>query len=73
MTRKHYVQIVPQAVKRDAELITVLAGDKGSDDQNPRQLARKYDVRPLTVHRESTPLHEARNDDWTAVSTIDGM
>lgn len=60
-TRKHDTQIAPQVVKRNAEFIEVLTGDKGYDDQNLRRLARDFGVRPLIKHREFTPLHEAWN------------
>jgi IS5 family transposase len=60
-TRKHDTQIAPQVVKRNAKTITVLAGDKGYDDQKLRRLAREYGVRPFIKHREFTPLHRAWN------------
>ena len=60
-TRKHDTQIAPQVVKRNAEFIEVLIGDKGYDDQNLRRLACDFGVRPLIKHREFTPLHEAWN------------
>lgn len=60
-TRKHDTQIASQVVKRNAESITVLAGDKGYDNQNLRQLAHEHDVRPLIKHREFTSLHKAWN------------
>jgi IS5 family transposase len=60
-TRKHDTQIAPQVVKRDVESITVLAGDKGYDDQKLRRLARDHDVRPLSKHREFSSLHKAWN------------
>jgi len=60
-TRKHDTQIAPQVVKRNAESITVLTGDKGYDDQKFRRLARDHDVRPLIKHREFSSLHKAWN------------
>jgi IS5 family transposase len=60
-TRKHDTQIAPQVVKRNAKTITVLAGDKGYDDQNLRRLARDHDIRPLIKQREFTSLHKAWN------------
>ncbi|MFC7060185.1 IS5 family transposase [Halovenus salina] len=60
-TRKHDTQIAPQVVKRNAESITVLTGDKGYDDQKLRHLARDHDVRPLIKHREFSSLHKAWN------------
>jgi len=60
-TRKHDTQIAPQVVKRNAESITALTGDKGYDDQKLRRLARDHDVRPLIKHREFSSLHKAWN------------
>jgi IS5 family transposase len=60
-TRKHDTQIAPQVVKRNAESIMVLTGDKGYDDQKLRRLARDHDVRPLIKHREFSSLHKAWN------------
>jgi IS5 family transposase len=60
-TRKHGTQIAPQVVKRNVESITVLAGDKGYDDQKLRRLACDHDVRPLIKHREFSSLHKAWN------------
>ena len=60
-TRKHDTQIAPQVVKRNAESITVMAGDKGYDDQKLRRLARDCDIRPLIKHREFSSLHKAWN------------
>jgi len=60
-TRKHDTQIAPQVVKRNADSIAVLTGDKGYDDQKLRQLARDNGIRPLIKHREFTPLHKAWN------------
>lgn len=60
-TRKHDTQIAPQVVKRNAEFIEVLTGDKGYDDQSLRRLSRDLDVRPLIKHREFSPLHKAWN------------
>jgi len=60
-TRKHDTQIAPQVVKRNADSMAVLTGDKGYDDQKLRRLARDHDVRPLLKHREFTPLQKAWN------------
>lgn len=35
-TRKHDTQFTPQMVRRNADSIAVLTGDKGYDDQNLR-------------------------------------
>lgn len=59
--RKHDTQIAPQVVKRNAEAIDVLLGDKGYDDQKLLRLAHEHDVRPLIKHREFTSLHKAWN------------
>ena len=48
-------------MKRNAEFIEVLTGDKGYDDQNLRRLSRDIGVRPLIKHREFSPLHKAWN------------
>lgn len=60
-TRKHDTQIAPRVVKRNADIIEVLTGDKGYDDQKLRQVARDHNIRPLIKHREFTPLHKAWN------------
>jgi IS5 family transposase len=60
-TRKHDTQIAPHVVKRNAESITVLTGDKGYDDQKLRRLACDHDVRPLIKHGEFSSLHKAWN------------
>ncbi|WP_418282483.1 IS5 family transposase [Halorubrum sp. DTA98] len=60
-TRKHDTQIAPQVVKRNAQYISILTGDKGYDDQKLRQLARGLNIRPVIKHREFTPLHKAWN------------
>ncbi|WP_418286859.1 IS5 family transposase [Halorubrum sp. DTA46] len=60
-TRKHDTQIAPQVVKRNAQYISILTGDRGYDDQKLRQLARELDIRPVIKHREFTPLHKAGN------------
>ncbi|MFC7252008.1 IS5 family transposase [Halomicroarcula sp. GCM10025324] len=60
-TRKHDTQIAPQVVKRNAQYISILTGDRGYDDQSFRQLARELDIRPVIKHREFTPLHKAWN------------
>ncbi|SEL78565.1 hypothetical protein SAMN04488691_10828 [Haloferax larsenii] len=48
-------------MKRNAESIAVLTGDKGYDDQKLRLLARDHDIRPLIKHREFISLHKAWN------------
>ena len=48
-------------MKRNAESIVVLTGDKGYDDQYLRQVARDRDIRPLIKHREFISLHKAWN------------
>ena len=58
-TRRHDTQIAPQVVKQNAAFIKVLTGDKGYDDQKLRQLGHDHDIRPLSKHREFTPLHKA--------------
>jgi IS5 family transposase len=60
-TRKHDTQIAPQVVKRNADTIEVLMGDKGYDDQKLRRIAHEHDVQPLIKHREFTPFHKAWN------------
>src|SRR6056297_23069 len=60
-TRKHDSQIAPSLIKRNAENIEILVGDKGYDDQKIRQLARQHEIRPLVKHREFTSLHKAWN------------
>ena len=60
-TRKHDTQIAPQVVKRNADSIAVLTGDRGDDDQKLRRLARNHDIRPVIKHRECTSLQKAWN------------
>jgi IS5 family transposase len=60
-TRKHDTQIAPQVMKRNAESIAVLTGDRAYDDQKLRRLARDHDIRPLIKHREFASLHKAWN------------
>ena len=45
-------------VKRNAESITVLTGNRGYDDQKLRWLAREHDVRPPIKHRDFTTHHK---------------
>jgi IS5 family transposase len=61
-TRKHDSQIGLSLIKRNAENVTILLGDKGYDDQKVRALAREAGVRPLIKHREFSSLHKAWND-----------
>ncbi len=58
-TRKHDSQIAPSLIKRNADEVAALLGDKGYDDQAIRALAREEDVRPLIKHREFSSLHKA--------------
>jgi IS5 family transposase len=60
-TRKHDSQIAPWVLKRNADEVEILLGDKGYDDQNIRKLAREEGVRPLIKHREFSSLHKAWN------------
>ena len=60
-TRKHDSQIAPSLIKRNAENVAILLGDKGYDDQKARALARDAGVRPLIKHREFSSLHKAWN------------
>ena len=60
-TRKHDSQIAPSLIKRNADEVAALLGDKGYDDQKIRALAREEDVRPLIKHREFSSLHKAWN------------
>ncbi|KXA91398.1 transposase [candidate division MSBL1 archaeon SCGC-AAA259A05] len=60
-TRKHDTQIAPKLLKRCFELICILLGDKGFDDQDIRELAHDLGIRPLIKHREFTNLHKAWN------------
>jgi IS5 family transposase len=60
-TRKHDSQIAPSLIKRNAENVAILLGDKGYDDQKVRAVARDADVRPLIKHREFLSLHKAWN------------
>lgn len=60
-TRKHDTQIAPKLIKRCFELICILLGDKGFDDQSIRELAHKLGIRSLIKHREFINLHKAWN------------
>ncbi|WP_254280632.1 IS5 family transposase [Haloarcula marina] len=59
--RTHDTQIAPALIRRNANAITVLLGDKGYDDQTVRTLARHQGVRPLIKHREFSSLQKAWN------------
>lgn len=48
-------------MKRNADSIEVLTGDKGYDDQDLRRLIRDRGIRPLINHREFSSLHKAWN------------
>ena len=58
-TRKHDTQIAPSLIKRNADDVAILLGDKGYDDQKIRSLAREKEVRPLIKHRGFSSLHKA--------------
>jgi IS5 family transposase len=60
-TRKHDSQIAPSLIKRNAENVAILLGDKGYDDQTVRAVARDAGVRPLIKHREFSSIHKAWN------------
>lgn len=60
-TRKHDTKIGPKIVERSADLIDVLLGDKGFDDQKYRELCRELGIRPIIKHREFTGLQKAWN------------
>jgi IS5 family transposase len=60
-TRKHDSQIAPSLIKRNADDVAILLGDKGYNDQNIRALAHEEDVRPVIKHREFSSLHKAWN------------
>lgn len=60
-TRKHDTRIGPKVVSRSAELISVLLGDKGFDDEDLRDLCRGLGIRPLIKHREFRPIQKAWN------------
>lgn len=60
-TRKHDTQIAPLLIKRNANDVAILLGDKGYDDQKVRTVARHEEVRPLIKHREFSSLHKAWN------------
>lgn len=60
-TRKHDTKIGPKVVYRSAELIGVLLGDKGFDDEKFREFCWELGIRPLIKHREFGPLQKAWN------------
>jgi len=60
-TRKRDTQIAPSLIKRNADDIAVLLGDKEYDDQKIWTLAHRHEVRPLIKHREFTPLQKTWN------------
>jgi IS5 family transposase len=59
-TRKHDTQIGPELLEKNPDL-SVLAADKGYDDQSFRDQLRENNIRPLIRHCESSPIHEAAN------------
>lgn len=59
-TRKHDTQIGPDLAAKHPDL-SVLAGDKGYDDQSFRDQLRADNIRPLIRHCESSPVHSAAN------------
>ena len=60
-TRRHDTKIGTKVVKRSAELMGVLIGDKGFDDEKFRRLCRELGIRPLIKHREFRPIQKAWN------------
>ena len=60
-TRKHDSQIAPSLIKRNADEVAALLGDKGYDDQKIRRLAHDEGIRPVIKHREFSSLHKAWN------------
>ncbi|WP_242492720.1 IS5 family transposase, partial [Halogeometricum borinquense] len=60
-TKKRDSQIAPSLIKRNAENLEILLGDKGYDDQKVRALARDAGVRPLIKHREFSSHHKVSN------------
>lgn len=59
-TRKHDTKIGPDLLENHPEL-SVLAADKGYDDQSFRDQLRDNNIRPLIRHCESSPIHKAAN------------
>jgi len=59
-TRKHDTQIGPELLENHPYL-SVLAADKGYDDQSFRDQLRDDNIRPLIRHCEASPVHEAAN------------
>jgi IS5 family transposase len=60
-TRKHDSKIAPSLIKRNADEVVALLGDKGYDDQKIRSLAHEEGIRPVIKHREFSSLHKAWN------------
>ena len=60
-TREHDSQIAPSLIKRNADEVETLLGDKGYDDRKICALASEEGVRRLIKHREFSSLHKAWN------------
>jgi len=60
-TKKHDTQIGEQVIKRNADDLLSLSGDKGYDWKKLRDELRSSGVRPLIRHREFTHLDKAHN------------
>jgi len=60
-TKKHDTKIGEQIIKRNADNLLSVSGDKGYDWQQLRDDLRSCGVRPLLKHREFTHLDRAHN------------
>jgi IS5 family transposase len=60
-TKKHDTKVGEQVIKRNADDLLSVAGDKGYDWQQLRDELRSRGVRPLIKHREFTHLDRAHN------------
>jgi IS5 family transposase len=60
-TRKHDSKIMLSMLKKTKQKIKTIRGDKGYDDKEIRDYARKLGIRPLIPHREFKPIDKAHN------------
>ena len=72
-TRKHDSQIAPSLIKRNAENVAILLGDKGYDDQKVRSLPVKLVFVPSSSTENFRRSTRRGMLDWTPTSTANGV
>jgi IS5 family transposase len=68
MKQPHDTHVGRQVLTRNIAQLQTVTADKGYDWDELREALREADVRPVTKHREFSPLdlaHNARHDDDT--------